>query len=56
MHRNPKRRFRLGLHGQMGEKCFHLGCPHLRGMPLLMEQDEAPDPIDVSLLGADAVV
>ncbi len=34
----------------------HLGRPHLGGMPLPMEQDEAPDRIDVGLLGADAVV
>jgi len=27
----------LALHGQMGEKRFHLGRPHLRGMPLPME-------------------
>ena len=46
----------LALHGQMGQKRLHLGRPHLRRMPLPVEQDEPSDPIDVGLLGADAVV
>jgi hypothetical protein len=29
---------------------------YLRGAPLPVEEDEAPDPVDVGLLGADAVV
>ena len=49
----------LALHGQMGEKRFHLGrapSPRDAAFQLPMEQDEAPDPIDVGVVGADAVV
>lgn len=41
---------------EMGQKRLHFHGPDLRGAPLPVEEDEAPDPVDVGLLGADAVV
>ena len=44
------------LHSQVGEKGFDFGAAHFVGMALVMEQDEAGDPPDVGLFGADGVV
>jgi hypothetical protein len=41
---------------QMLEKPRHLGLPHLHRVPLPVEQDVPPDPPDIRLLGATAVV
>src|ERR1700730_3083831 len=44
----------LPIDRQGREELRHLGCAHLRGMPFVVEEDEAPDPGDVRLLGAAA--
>jgi hypothetical protein len=41
---------------QVREERHHLGCAHLVGMALAVEQDEAARPGHVRVLGADAVV
>ena len=46
----------LSLDGEMGEKALHLELAHGGGMTLAMKQDVAFDPIDVGLLGADAIM
>jgi hypothetical protein len=46
----------IAPHGKMGQKHRHLGLAHLRRMPLALEQDKPLDPIDVALLGAQAVM
>lgn len=40
----------------MGEESGDLRFAHLSGMALLVEEDEASDPIDINGLGANAVV
>lgn len=40
---------------KMAEKSGYFFFAHFRGVPFFMKQDEAPDPLDVRLLGADAV-
>lgn len=42
--------------GEMGKEGGNFLFPHFVGMALMVEQDETPDPIDVSLFGAQAVV
>ena len=42
--------------GQPGEKRRNLRCAELPRMPPVMEHDEAPDPMDVGILGPPAVV
>ncbi len=44
------------LDGEMAEKGGDLFFAHLRGVALLVEEDEAADPIEIGLLGAKAVV
>ena len=46
----------VALDGQVGEERLDLRAAHIFGVALAVEQDEAPDPIDVGLLGADGVV
>ena len=46
----------IALHGQVGQELLNLLFTHLLGVPLVMEQNVAPNPVDVGLLGADAVV
>jgi hypothetical protein len=46
----------LLFHGEMGEEGGDFLFTHLVRMPLLMEEDKSPNPIEVSLFGADAVV
>lgn len=42
--------------GQGAEEASDLGRPHLRGVALVVEEDVPPDPRDVGVLGASAVV
>ena len=42
--------------GQVGEESFDFGGAHLVGVALVVEEDEAADPVDVGLFGADGVV
>ena len=44
------------LHGQVGQKLFDFEAIHLSGMPFVMEEDEAFDPVDVSLFGANRIM
>ena len=44
------------LDRQMGQEGDDFGLGHLEGMPLAMEQDESLRPVDVGVLGADAVM
>jgi hypothetical protein len=44
------------MDGQMGEERFHFGGAHLGGMAPVVEQDVAPDPVDVGLLSANRIV
>lgn len=50
----PSRRGHLALDGQTGHQLLHLGRPQVRRMSVAMEQDEPPEPNDVSLLGTSA--
>lgn len=43
-------------HGQMRQKRLDLGRAHVPRVPLAVEQDEPTYPIDVRILGTDAVV
>jgi len=42
--------------GQMGEKVFDFRDVHLLGVPLIVEEDVTPDPVYVSLLGANRIM
>lgn len=46
----------VALDGEVSEKSFDLRCAHFSRVPQMMKADEAPDPEDVCLLGAQAVV
>ncbi len=46
----------LTIHGEMGEELPDFFYSHLRWVTLPVEEDEAPDPVRVSLLGAQAQV
>ena len=46
----------LLIYGQVGEKGLDLGAAHLVGVPFIVEQDVAPDPVHVRVFGADGVV
>ncbi len=50
------RRRDIPLDGQVSEERLELGCPHLLRMAFPMEEDEAPDPLDLGVFGPDAVV
>jgi hypothetical protein len=43
------------LNGKMAQESGDFFFAHLSRMPFLVEEDVAPDPIQVGLLGADAV-
>jgi hypothetical protein len=51
-----RRRRNVPVNGQMRQKAVDLGCAHLQRVTFVVEEDEALDPIDVGVLGADAVV
>jgi hypothetical protein len=51
-----RRRRHVTLHREMAQERRDLGRSHLRRMPLTVEEDEAPDPVDVRLLGPRAAV
>jgi len=44
------------IDGEVGEEGFDFGAAHFVGVALVVEQDEASDPIHVSVFGADGVV
>ena len=44
------------VRGQPAEKRRDLRCAKLSGMPPAMEHNEAPDPMDIGVLGPPAVV
>jgi hypothetical protein len=46
----------VGINGEMSEECGDLWLAHLVGVAFSVEEDEAANPIDVGLLGADAVM
>jgi len=46
----------VALHGQVGQVCLDLVHPHLPWMAFVVEEDEALDPIGVSLFGARGVM
>jgi len=46
----------LALDGKKGEEGFDLGSAHVLGMTHVVEEDEAPNPLQVLLLGAVGVV
>ncbi len=46
----------IALYGQVGQELLDLLIAHLLGVPLVMEQNVAPNPVDVGLPGADVVV
>lgn len=50
------RRCHIALYRQMRHKRDHLRLAHLCGMPFAVEEDKASNPIDIALLGPDAVV
>ena len=41
---------------EVGQERLNLRGPHVAGVPLVVMQHEAPDPVHVRLLGTDAVV
>ena len=41
---------------QMSQKAFDFGRLHLPGVAFAVKEDKAADPLDVSVLGADAVM
>jgi len=43
-------------HGEVVQEVANLGAAKLPRVPLPVEQDEAPDPVHIGLLGAEAVV
>jgi hypothetical protein len=51
-----RRRGHLSIRGKMIQERRHLGFAKHLGMPLAVEVDEAPDPVDVRLLRAPTVV
>jgi hypothetical protein len=46
----------LVSYGERGQECRDLGRPHLGRMPLAVEEDEPPDPVNVGFLGPATVV
>jgi len=54
--RTSSRVSHVALDGQRAQEPRDLGRAHLRGLALVVEQDEAPDPAHVGLLGAQAAV
>jgi len=46
----------IAIDGEMGEKGFDLACSHVLWVSLAMEHDETLDPVNVRLLGANAVM
>ena len=51
-----RRRRHVAGHGKMREERLNLDLAHFARVPLAVEDDEAANPVGVSLLGADAVV
>ena len=43
------------VHGEMAQEGSDFLFAHVAGVTFLVEEDEAPDPVEVGLLGADAV-
>ena len=54
--RTSSRVSHVALDGQRAQEPRDLRRPHLRRVALVVEQDEAPDPAHVGLLGTQAAV
>jgi len=54
--RTSSRVSHVALDGQRAQEPRDLGRAHLRRVALVVEQDEAPDPAHVGLLGTQAAV
>ena len=52
----PHRRREAALRREAGEGRLHLAGAHFARMPLAVEEDEAPHPVRIGLLGAQAVM
>ena len=48
---NQSKRCCLALYGKVGKKGFDFWSAHFRWMALVMEEDEALDPVDIGFLG-----
>jgi hypothetical protein len=46
----------VAIHRQVRQEGLDLRCAHLVGMALAMKEDEPPDPVDISIFGADGIV
>ena len=55
-HAGAEAAWAAARHGQVREGLPDLVRPHLGGVPLALEKDEAFNPVRVSLLGAEAEV
>ncbi len=44
------------MDGQVGEKGFHLSDAHLPRVAFVVEEDEAPDPLQVGFFGAVSIM
>lgn len=51
-----RRSCHIALHGKMAQKTLHFIRAHVLRMTFVMEQQKPPRPVEVSLLGADAIV
>ena len=52
----PLKILSTNLHGKRRQEGRDLSGAHLGGVPLAVEEDESPDPVDVGLLGSPTVV
>lgn len=46
----------ISFRGEVDQEGLDFGCAHLGGVALVVEEDETPDPVDVSVPGADGIV
>jgi hypothetical protein len=53
---NLSRGCNLALHGEVGQEGGDLRFCYVLQVPLAMEQDVLPDPLDIALLGSETVV
>ena len=50
------RRGHLAFNGEVSQKRLDLGCAHVLRVALVVEQDEATRPVDISAFGANGIV
>ena len=46
----------VSIHGDVAQKCLDFSLAHITGVSFVVEQDKAPDPIDISMFSANAVM